>query len=110
MERQRIGLWIVALIGLALIFQLFFRYQYLARGDYIVRIDRLTLASCYLPCRQTPEQLPLAVTPLAPSPTPKDPLLEGITYTPSPNPLFEGLNNTPSPEPQNPLLKGIASP
>jgi hypothetical protein len=39
------------LIALAVLFQLFFRYQYIhTMGVRITRIDRLTGASCELPC------------------------------------------------------------
>jgi hypothetical protein len=43
--------WIVGLIVLGIIFQLFFRYQYLQDGRaHVIRIDRLTRTSRYLPC------------------------------------------------------------
>lgn len=70
MERRRIGFWLVALIGLALIFQLFFRYQYLhLSGINVMRIDRLTLASCSMPCDPPVNYAPVLV-PTTPTATP----------------------------------------
>ena len=49
-----------ALIVVAAGFQLFFRYAYIGSGPIVIRIDRVTGASCFMPCRPTP----------APSPSP----------------------------------------
>jgi len=48
---QRYIYWISGALALALVFQLFFRYQYLHSGVVILRVDRLTGASCTMPCR-----------------------------------------------------------
>lgn len=52
---KRLAYAIAGLLVAAVIFQLFLRYQYIAANDGgIARIDRLTGASCYLPCKPTP--------------------------------------------------------
>ena len=84
----------VSLVGLAVIFQLFFRYQYVASGAYVFRVDRLTLATCYMPCR------PAVTYPPSSSPT------ANPTLPPGANPFLEGVTPTPKPS-GNPLLEGI---
>lgn len=54
-------------IAVILVYQLFFRYQYIERSYGITRIDRLSGTSCRLPC--TP-------TPATPEPTPFRPETE----------------------------------
>jgi hypothetical protein len=46
------GLWIIAgLLLIGAVFQLFLRYQYLhTAGLAVMRIDRVTGSSCYMPC------------------------------------------------------------
>jgi hypothetical protein len=52
---SRIGYSIAALILIAVTFQLFFRYEYVRQSAGLTwRVDRLTGASCTLPCEQTP--------------------------------------------------------
>ena len=46
------------LIVLAAVFQLFFRYEYLGSGRALMRIDRVTGGSCFMPCRPTPPPSP----------------------------------------------------
>lgn len=53
------------IVLLAVIFQLFFRQQYIVTSRYTIRVDRITGASCFMPC------LPTA-TPVPPTPTPSD--------------------------------------
>lgn len=70
MSNWKRGLYLVGgLIGLAVIFQLFLRYQYIhTYGRNITRIDRLTRQSCELPCR------PVTFTPAAAAPVATDAL------------------------------------
>ncbi len=43
--------WIIGVVLSAAIFQLFFRYEYIhTMGNWVIRVDRLTGATCYLPC------------------------------------------------------------
>jgi hypothetical protein len=51
---------LVALIAVALAFQLFFRYQYIGTAPIVMRVDRVTGASCFMPCRPTPVPSPKA--------------------------------------------------
>lgn len=45
--RRRAGYALAVLVALALVYQLFFRYEYLdAGGSMVVRIDRLTGQVC----------------------------------------------------------------
>ncbi len=59
--------WAAGGLGIALAvlaaFQLFLRYEYVSGGDRVTRIDRLTGASCQLPCTPAPP---------TPKPTPFD--------------------------------------
>jgi hypothetical protein len=65
---RQIYYWIAAVVGILAVFQFFLRYQYehLA-GGIVMRIDRLTATSCYMPC------VPPAKAAESPSPTPFDP-------------------------------------
>ena len=55
---------VVCLVLMALVgFQVFLRYQYVQAGDHVTRIDRVTGASCQLPCTPPPP---------TPAPTPFD--------------------------------------
>jgi len=69
---RRTGYTIGGLVAVALLFQFFFRYQYehLAGGQ-VMRIDRVTGSSCYMPC-----------IPPTPGPTPSPPnyLNSGADY------------------------------
>ena len=48
-------MWVaVGVLGLLLIYQLFFRYEYYHYGGNIARIDRLTGTLCAVPCLTTP--------------------------------------------------------
>jgi len=58
------------IVATILVFQLFFRFQYEHLiGLRVMRIDRLTGASCYLPCLATPSPAP-------PTPMPSNAQLE----------------------------------
>jgi hypothetical protein len=51
--------WTIAILVFAAIFQLFFRYEYMhTTGNLVVRVDRLTGASCYLPCAKSAATTP----------------------------------------------------
>ena len=51
MGQQRIVQILLVLVALAVVFQLFLRYQYIhTSGADIVRVDRLTGQSCDMPC------------------------------------------------------------
>jgi len=54
--------YLLGLIAVALVFQLFFRYQYVRLSDSVLRVDRLTAQSCYMPC-----------VPASPTPMPTNP-------------------------------------
>lgn len=57
---RRVAAIASGVIALALLFQLFFRYQYIHTvGNAVMRVDRVTGATCYLPC-------------LPPTPVPKE--------------------------------------
>jgi hypothetical protein len=62
MTSNRRGLYIFGAVVLAgAVFQLFFRYEYIhLSGAGVMRVDRLTKASCVLPCTEdpTPEPTP----------------------------------------------------
>ena len=60
---MKLGWWIaLGIVAVALIFQLFFRYQYFSEGYGLYRIDRLTGQGCRFPNQCYP--------PPAPTPTP----------------------------------------
>jgi hypothetical protein len=52
-----------ALIVVAAAFQLFFRYQYIGSGLAVMRVDRVTGASCVMPCRPAPASSPSPPSP-----------------------------------------------
>lgn len=63
MKQEERAFYVIVVIGvivLALIFQLFFRYQYVPSTlGPVWRIDRITHASCILPCRPAPALSPV---------------------------------------------------
>lgn len=59
MNEQRGWYVFGGLVVLALVFQFFFRYQYVHVGTRIMRIDRLSSGSCYMPCTE-PTETPVA--------------------------------------------------
>lgn len=71
LEVSRVWILVVGAIAAILIFQFFFRYQYVNQGTALLRIDRVTGSSCYLPC-------------LPPTPTPRP--------TPKPKPTVEDIS------------------
>ena len=82
-EVRRAGYGIAILLGLAAIFQLFFRYEYLAGGGVIfLRVDRLTLASCFMPCDRVRAVSQSSLIAPLPSPTPVIDIFKGIGPSP----------------------------
>jgi hypothetical protein len=50
MNRTRALVISTVIIIIVVVFQLFFRYQYVGSGRDLMRVDRLTEASCFMPC------------------------------------------------------------
>jgi hypothetical protein len=73
--RRNTWYFVGGIVAAALVFQLFFHYQYvhLAGGD-VMRIDRLTGSSCDMPCVPTP-------TPTSPPPPPTPRPFDSASYT-----------------------------
>lgn len=77
MNTRQLSIVAAIIVVVLLIFQLFMRYVYLAPDRYgrVMRVDRLSGISCYVPCTPAPPTPPPTPTP-TPTPAPTQTPLE----------------------------------